>query len=410
MCIETEEGGRGAAGGQRARLRNVLVVVEVALSLVLLAGASMFMHSFMNLQAASLGYDTKSLMTLRFFMPGVHYESPEAKAQRVEDIVRRVEGLPGVQAVFASNFIPLSGGGGGGDVIIEGKPVDKGKEPAITLIAATPRVRQTMNIALVRGRDLSESEEISRTPLALVNQAMAKRLWGEDDPLGRRFRLADERQPDWFTVVGIIADFRHDQPNSDEPVFPAAYVPYTFDPTINTGLTIRVAGEPAQITAAVREQIRASDPALPVFEVHTMEELRQLSYWEDRLFGIMFSVFGAIALVLAAVGVYGMLSYSVSQRTQETGVRMALGAARSDVLRLIVGHGLKLAGIGVILGIAGAIAAAMQIRSVLFNVQPTDPVSLIGVGMFLTFTAVVASYFPARRAMAVDPLVALRNE
>jgi putative ABC transport system permease protein len=141
-----------------------------------------------------------------------------------------------------------------------------------------------------------------------------------------------------------------------------------------------------------------------------MEELRQLSYWEDRLFGIMFSVFGAIALVLAAVGVYGMLSYSVSQRTQEIGVRMALGAARGDVLRLIVGHGLKLAGIGVVIGIAGAVAAAMQIQSVLFNVQPTDPVSLIGVGMFLTLTAVVASYFPARRAMAVDPLVALRNE
>ncbi len=405
-----KEGGRGAAGGQRARLRNILVVVEVALSLVLLAGASMFMHSFMNLQAASLGYDTKPLMTLRFFMPGVQYESPEAKAQRVEDIVRRVEGLPGVQAAFASNFIPLGNGGGGGDVIVEGKPVEKGKEPAITLIAATPRVRQTMNIALVRGRDLSESEEISRTPVALVNQAMAKRLWGEDDPVGRRFRLADEGQPDWFTVVGIITDFRHDQPNNDEPVFPAAYVPYTFDPTLNTGLTIRVAGEPAQITAAVREQIRASDAALPVFQVFTMEELRQRSYWQNRLFGIMFSVFGAIALVLAAVGVYGMLSYSVSQRTQEIGVRMALGAARGDVLRLIVGHGLKLAGIGVILGIAGAIAAAMQIRSVLFNVQPTDPVSLIGVGMFLTFTAVVASYFPARRAMAVDPLVALRNE
>ncbi len=251
-----KEGGRGAAGGQRARLRNVLVVVEVALSLVLLAGASMFMHSFMNLQSASLGFDTRPLMTMRFFMPGVQYESPEAKAQRVEDIVRRVEALPGVQAVFASNFIPLGDGGGGGDVIVEGKPVEKGKEPSITLIATTPGVRQTMNIALVRGRDLTESEETSRTPVALVNQAMAKRFWGDEDPVGRRFRLTDERRPDWFTIVGTVADFRHDQPNSDEPVFPAAYVPYTFDATINTGLTIRVAGGPAQITAAVREDSR----------------------------------------------------------------------------------------------------------------------------------------------------------
>ena len=405
-----KEGGRGAAGGQRARLRNALVVVEVALSLVLLAGASMFMHSFMNLQAASLGYDTRPLMTMRFFMPGSQYEAPQTKAQRVEDIVRRIEALPAVQAVFASNFVPLGNGGDGGDAVVEGKPVEKGKEPSIAMIAATPHLRQTMNIALVRGRDLSESEELSRAPVALINQAMAKRLWGDDDPVGRRFRLTDERRPEWFTVVGIVADFRHDQPNSDQPVFPAAYVPYTFDPTINTGLTIRVAGDPAQITAAVRGQIRASDPALPVFAVNTVAELRQLSYWEDRLFGIMFSIFGAIALVLAAVGVYGMLSYSVSQRTQEIGVRMALGAARGDVMRLVVGHGLKLAGIGVVLGIGGAIAAAMQIRSVLFNVQPTDPVNLVGVALFLTFTAVAASYFPARRAMAVDPLVALRNE
>ncbi len=405
-----KEGGRGAAGGQRARLRNVLVVVEIALSLVLLAGASMFMHSFINLQSAPLGFDTGPLMTMRFFMAGSAYEPDAAKTQRVQDIVRRIEALPGVAAAFASNFIPIGGGGSGGEVIAEGKPVEKGKEPSIALIPSTPRLRQTVKVALVRGRDLTESEELSRAPVALVNQAMAKQFWGDDDPVGRRFRLTDERRQDWFTVVGIVADFRHQQPESDQPMDPAAYVPYSFEPTPNTGLTIRVAGDPATITAAAREAIRASDPALPVFQVMTMEGLRQQSYWQDRLFGIMFSIFGAIALVLASVGVYGMLSYSVSQRTQEIGVRMALGAGRSDVMRLIVGHGLKLAGIGVALGIAGAIGAAMQIRSVLFNVQPTDPVSLAGVAAFLTLTAMAASYVPARRAMAVDPLVALRNE
>jgi putative ABC transport system permease protein len=405
-----KEGGRGGAGGRRARARNALVVVEVALSLVLLAGASMFMHSFMNLQASALGYDTKPLMTMRFFMPGVQYDTQEAKAQRVEDIVRRIESLPGVQAAFASNFVPLGGGGDAGGVIAEGKPVEKGKEPAISFVAATPHLRQTMNIALVRGRDLTASEELSRTPIALINQAMARRVWGDVDPIGRRFRLADPRQGDWFTVVGIVADFRHDDPNRDQPVSPAAYVPYSLDPTINTGLTIRMAGDPASITSAARNAIRSSDAGLPVFAVSTLEELRQLGYWQDRLFGIMFSIFGAIALVLAAVGVYGMLSYSVSQRTQEIGVRMALGAARSDVMRLVVGHGLKLTAIGVAIGIGGAVAAAMQIRSVLFNVKPTDPISLIGVALFLAMTAVVASYFPARRAMAVDPLIALRNE
>ncbi len=403
-----KEGGRGAAGGSRARLRNGLVVVEVALSLVLLAGASMFMHSFLNLQTASLGYDTEPLMTMRFALPGTKYEPPEAKAQRVEDIVRRVEGLPGVQAASASNFIPLGGGGGGGSVIVEGKPVETGKEPGINLIATTPHLRRAMNIALIAGRDVTDSEEVLRTPVALVNQTMARRLWDDADPIGRRFRLAGDRI-DWFTVIGVISDFKPFGPAQEE-TNPVAFVPYTFEPTLNTGLTIRVAGDPAQITSAVREAIRASDPMLPVFEVKTMNELRRLSYWQDRLFGQMFSVFGAIALVLASIGVYGMLSYSVSQRTQEIGVRMALGAARGDVMRLIVGHGLKLAGIGVVLGVAGAIPAAMQIRTILYNVKPTDPISLVGVAFFLSVTAFFASYFPARRAMAVDPLVALRNE
>ncbi len=403
-----KEGGRGAAGGSRARLRNSLVVLEVALSLVLLAGASMFMRSFVNLQTASLGYDTAPLMTMRFAMPGTKYEPPEAKAQRAEDIVRRVEGLPGVQAASASNFVPLGGGGGGGSVIVEGKSFEKGKEPEINRIASTPHLRRALQIALVAGRDITDSEEVLRTPVALVNQTLAKRLWDDADPIGRRFRFANDRA-EWFSVIGVIADFKPYGPAGEQAV-PLAVVPYTFEPTLNTGLTIRVAGDPAQITSAVREAIRASDPGLPVFEVKTMNELRRLSYWQDRLFGMMFSVFGAIALVLAAIGVYGMLSYSVSQRTQEIGVRMALGAARGDVMRLIVGHGLKLAGIGVVLGIGGAIPAAMQIRTILYNVKPTDPISLIGVAVFLSVTAFFASYFPARRAMAVDPLIALRNE
>jgi len=403
-----KEGGRGSAGGNRARLRNALVVAEVALSLVLLAGASMFMRSFLNLQGAPLGYDTAPLMTMRFALPGAKYEPPEAKAQRVEDIVRRVEALPGVQAASASNFIALGGGGGGGSVIVEGKPVEKGKEPAINLMATTPHLRRAMNIALIAGRDITDSEEVLRTPVALVNQTMAKRLWEDADLIGRRFRLTGERF-DWFTVVGVISDFRPFGPSQEE-LDPLAFVPYTFEPTLNTGLTIRVAGDPAQITNSAREAIRASDPGLPVFDVKTMNELRRLSYWEQRLFGMMFSTFGVIALVLASIGVYGMLSYSVSQRTQEIGVRMALGAARRDVMRLIVGHGLKLAAIGVVLGVVGAIPAAMQIRTVLYNVKPTDPISLIGVGLFLGVTAFFANYFPARRAMAVDPLIALRAE
>jgi putative ABC transport system permease protein len=405
-----KEGGRGAAGGQRSRLRSGLVIVQVSLSLVLLVGASMFMRSFINLQTASLGFDTAPLMTMRFYMTGVKYEAPNARAQRVDDIVRRVEALPGVQGAFASEFIPLGDGGGSSPMVVEGKPVDPGKEPRARFVGTSPHLRQTLRLALMRGRDFTEAENTARASVALINHEMAERLWGGEDPIGRRFRRAPDAPHDWLTVVGVVADFSHNQPNVEEPSSPAAYVPYGFDPAASTGLTIRVAGNPAAITSAVREQIRASDASLPIFQINTMEELRALSFWQDRLFGAMFSVFGGVALILASVGVYGMMSYSVLQRTQEIGVRVALGASSHDVLRLVMGQGFKLAGVGVVIGLGGAVLAARQIQSILYNVTATDPVSLIGVSLFLALTACLASYVPARRAMAVDPLVALRRE
>jgi putative ABC transport system permease protein len=405
------EGGRGSTGERRAWLRNSLVVAQVGFALILLIGSSLFIRSFLNLQGASVGFDTSPLMTLRFYLPGQAYEANDAKARRVDDIVRRTETLPGVQQAFASNFVPLGGGGGGDDVIVEGKPVEPGQEPGIAFIAATPHLRQTLGVPLVRGRDLTDSEGTTKSPVALINQTMAKRAWGDADPIGRRFRLKGDRIPDWFTVVGIVADFRHYQGDDDDAIVPAAYVPYPFEPTLNTGMSIRVAsGDPAAISAAVREQIRLSDATLPVFQVSTMEDLRQRSFWQFRMFGVMFFLFGAVALVLASIGVYGVLSYSVSQRTQEIGVRVALGAARADVLRLIVGQGLKLAGIGIVLGVAGALGVTPATQSVLYKVAPTDPLSFGLVAVFLLMVALTASYIPARRAMAVDPLIAMRNE
>jgi putative ABC transport system permease protein len=403
-----KEGGRGNAGGTRGRLRNALVIAEVALSLVLLVGASLFVRSFFNLQGVEVGFDTRPLMSMRFYLPGAAYEADDAKSRRVEDIVRRVEGLPGVEAAFASNFVPMHAGGGGGRVIVEGRAVDPGREPGIALMGVTPHMRQTLDVALVAGRDITDTEGASRTPVALVNQEMARRMWPETDAVGRRFRLVG--QDEWFTVVGVIADFRHRQGNNTEPQGPAAYVPYPYEATLNTGITIRVAGDPAAITAAVREQVRQSDPMLPLFSVNTVEEFRRLSYWQYGLFGSMFAVFGVIALVLASIGVYGVLSYSVSQRVQEIGVRVALGAARNDVLRLIVGQGVRLAAWGILGGIIGAAAITWVIQSILYDVTPTDPISFGGVALFLALVAMTASYVPARRALAVDPIVALRND
>jgi putative ABC transport system permease protein len=405
-----KEGGRGTAGGGRAWIRNTLVVAEVALSLLLLIGASLFVRSFLNLQQANGGFDTAPLMTMRYYMANEQYATPESKVQRTEDILRRVEALPGVQAAFASNLVPLSGGGGFSQIVIEGQPSEKGKEPGVELTGVSPHHMKTLGLSVIRGRELTDTESMTKTPYAVINQAMAKRFWPKDDPLGRRFRTLNDADGGWFTIVGIVPDYRHGELDNTDPIDPCAYVSLSYGAFPNTGLTIRAAGDPALVSAPAREAIRASDPRMAVFQVATMTELRERGYWQYFLFGWMFSLYGAIALVLAAIGVYGVLSYSVEQRTQEIGVRMALGAGRRDVLKLVVVQGVKLALIGVAIGVVGSFFITPIIKGQLVNVSPTDPLSFISVSFFLTGIAFVASYVPARRAMAVDPLVALRAE
>jgi putative ABC transport system permease protein len=222
--------------------------------------------------------------------------------------------------------------------------------------------------------------------------------------------VVDDGKGAWFTVIGVAPDFRHYELDDFEPIQPSAYVPFIYGAFPNTGLTIRGAGDPALIAGPAREQIRASDPSIAVFSPLTMEALRQRGYWQYWLFGWMFSMFGGIALLLAAIGVYGVLSYSVALRTQEIGVRVALGAGRGDVLKLVIVDGVKLAAIGVLLGALGSSFVTPVVRTQLYNVSPTDPFSFVAVSLFLTTIAFIASYVPARRATAVDPLVALRTE
>jgi putative ABC transport system permease protein len=405
------DGARGSGqSGRRARLRNSLVVLEVAMALVLLVGASLFVRSFLNLQSASPGFDTSPLLTARFFMVGESYATEEQKAQRVDDIMRRIEGLPGVVSAFASNFVPLDAGGGSGHAIVDGRPVTKGEEPTILFTAVTPHLYKTMGLPLLKGRDFTDGEGAGRTPVSVINETMAKKLWPGADAVGRRFRLVEDEPPVWFTVIGVAPDIRMFEMQDDTPDYSVAYVPYRFSNFSNIGVTIRAASTPSGLAAAVRNEIRASDPGLPIFNVRTMEDLRTEGFWQFRLFGYMFSIFGAAALFLAAVGVYGVLAFSVSQRTQELGVRISLGAQQSDVLGLVIRQGVALAGTGILIGLVGAFGITRVISSLLYNVTPTDPLSFIGVASFLGAIAVIASYVPARRAMAVDPIVALRNE
>lgn len=402
--------GRGAAGG-RNRLRSALVSAEIALALVLLVGASLFVRTFLNFERARAGLDASGLLVLRFHMANEAYQAPDAQVRLAEDVVRRVESIPGVEAVMASSMVPYIGGGTSGAAVPEGIAIEQGKEPNVLSFGVTGHWRRALNVPLVAGRDFTGTEGSTRSGAAIVNQVFARRFWPTSpDPVGKRFRFMRDRPDDWTTVVGVVNDFRLFTVRDGKPA-PYAFVSYPRDPSRTTGLTIRVAtNAPSSIMSAVRQEIHRSDPSLPIFNAQSGEEARADTYWEYRLFGWMFSIFGAIALALASIGVYGVLSYVVSQRAQEIGVRIALGASRRAVFGLILRHATQLAGAGIILGAVGAVGVTRVVRSQLYNVSPTDPLSFIGTALFLTLVALVASFLPARRATSVDPVVTLRAE
>jgi len=414
-----EAGARGAGGG-RQRLRGALVVAEVALSLVLLVGASLFVRSFLNAQRVGGGFDTRPLMTIRFYMFGERYGTDGARARRVDDVVRRVEALPGVAAATASNQVPLGGGGDVVRVAVEGRPAPAGQEPTLFFSGVTAHWLRTLGVPLAAGRDFTDAEGRDSSGVAIVNRTMARQLWpgaGPAEVLGRRFRVLRDRSGQWITVVGIVPDIADDQKLPGVEPTPSAYVPYPYVSTRSTALIVRVrasgaggAADPASVAPAVREALRASDPTLPVFDVMSMDEVRAISYWSYQLFSWTFGIFGGVALFLALIGVYGVISYGVSQRRREIGVRIALGARGRDVLRLVVGHGVGLALAGVGLGLLGALGVTRVLTSILYRVSPSDPLSFAGTALALIATAAAASYAPARRATRVDPMVALRED
>ena len=404
-----KDGARGALAGGRNRLRKTLVVVEVALALVLLVAAALFIRSFATLQDRELGFDPIPLMTLRVYLPGEAYVPDEAKRLRLEDLVRRIEALPGVEAAVASNTIVMSGGGGEDGLILEGRDVKPGEEPLASYTGATAHWHRTLGVPILRGRDLTESEAQTRSGVTVVSESFAKRHWPDQDALGRRFTFKNDPARQWITVIGIARDYLVDGVD-DREVVPFAVLGYPYVPTLNNGITVRAkSGDPAGLMPAIREAIRASDSSLPVFAVNTMDQVRQATFWEYGLFGSMFTIFGGIALLLAMIGVYGVIAYGVSQRTHEIGVRMALGALERDVLGMVLGQGLKLAAIGIGIGLVAALGAGRAIASILWT-SPSDPVSFGGIAALLTLTVALASWIPARRAARVDPMVALRQE
>jgi predicted permease len=409
-----KEGGRGSgSGARRSRLRGALVVAEVALAMVLLVGASLFVRSFVTMESERVGFDTSRIMTMRFFLPGTRYDSAVTRRQRVEDIVRRVEALPGVEAATISNLIPFDGGGSGSMVIAEGRSDRPDSALFVYWTGLEGRWFETFGIPLLAGRTFTGTEMRDSLPVAVVNRTLARQFWpgvGEGNVPGRRFRMSGDTARTWYTVIGVVPDVRITGLDDRDELPASAYLPFRFLPARNNGLMVRVrGGDPAAITNAVRSEIRSADAGVPVFAVATLDKVRSLSFWQYGLFGSMFGIFGGIALALAAVGVYGVISYGVSQRTQEIGVRVALGAQRRHVVGMVVRQGMVLAGLGILVGLAGAFGVTWVVRS-LIVVSTTDPISFGGVALFLAVVALLASWFPARRATEVDPIVALRFE
>ena len=410
-----DSGARGSSAGRsRQRLRSSLVVGEVALSLVLLVGATLLIRSFVGMQGVNPGFDQSNLLTMRVSLSGPQYDSNYKRFAMLDRLLGQLNARPGIVSAAITNNIPLSNNNNNSFINIETQPARLGSEPLLEIRWVSPRYLETLRVPLVRGRMFTQQEWADSGVVgrvAVVNQYMAEHFWkSADNALGKRFKFgnATDTSSNWVTVIGIAADIKHKQ-LTQQPDF-QGYMPYRQGGWSSIVIVVRTRGEPTHATSAVLGTIKQIDPLLPAYRIMSMDANIQQSYWQQALYGKMFGAFAAIALVLAAVGVYGVISYAVSQRTQEIGVRVALGAQRNDVLRLIVGHGALLGGVGVAIGLVGALAVTRFLRTLLFGVSPFDPVSFVGVAAALSAVALLASYIPARRAAKVDPVEALRYE
>ncbi len=406
-----KEGGRSSgAGATRSRLRGALVVSEIALSLVLLICAGLLIKSVMRLRDVSPGFNPENLLTMSVSLPGAKYPKKTDWTAFYDRLVERLEALPGVEAAGVTSVLPLSSNFDGRGLAIEDHPKPRGEEITVDLYINTPGYLRAMSIPILKGRPLNEQDTETSPAVALINETMAKALWSNSDPLGKRIKFpgSEEDQQPWRIVVGVVSDVR--QYGLDKKTPMQIYLPQSQFPTSFMTLVVRTTIEPTSLIAPVRNEILALDKEQAAYNISTMEQLLANSLALRRLFMLLLIVFAVLALGLASMGIYGVISYTVARRTHEIGIRMALGAQRGDILRLVIRQGLTLVLIGVGLGLTLALAMTRVIASLLFNVSTTDSPTFAGISLLLITVALAACYLPARRATKVDPLVALRYE
>jgi len=408
-----KEGGRGSTTGRRRDLtRSLLVVSEVALSLMLLVGAGLLIKSFVRLLSSDPGYDTQRVLTVNVPLSRTKYPQPEQQANFFQQALERMRALPGVEVVAATSLLPLSGNDSISTFTIEGRPpVVPGQEPDARQQTISPDFFRALGIPLRRGRDFTARDTATQTPVIMINETFARSFFPGEDPTGKRIRLdsetAENKPP--REIVGVVGDTRHGGLGGTS--YASYYFPYLQRPARNMTLAVRAtSSDSAALTASVRNALRELDRNQLVGEGQTMDTLVSRSVAPRRFNMLLLGVFALIALVLAAVGIFGVMNYAVTQRTHEIGIRLALGAQKADVLRLIVGRGMRLTLIGVALGLAGAFASTRVMASLLYGVSATDTFVFTGIAVLLASVALVACYIPARRATKVDPLIALRYE
>jgi predicted permease len=406
-----KEGGRtGTAGGAKKRVRSILVVAEVSISLVLLVGAGLMIKSFYRVLQADPGFHSDGVLAAGFSIPDSHYKDMAARRQFVNQLTAKLEAIPGVQAVGIK--LPLLGGFQTG-FMIEGKPKpEPGKKPSTDITRVTPGALQAMGVPLLQGRYFSSADNETSELVCIVDTTMAQTQWPGDNPIGKHVAVSgrnnDPNNPEWIKVVGVVAHTKNygvDQPSRVE-----TYRPFAQSPASGGTIVLRAAGNPSGLAAPARDAILAIDANVPLSQVRELSEIVDENVAPRRLSVLLLSAFAALALVLSAVGIYGVMSYMVSQRTQEIGVRIALGAQRGDVMRLVLRNGMALLIVGLGIGLAGAFALSRFLQSLLFQVKSTDIMTFASVPFLLAAVAFLACYLPARRATLVDPVVALRND
>jgi putative ABC transport system permease protein len=408
LTAALRDGGRGnAIGFRRNRLRSVLVVGEVALALVLLSGAGLLMRSFYRLQSMDPGFDPHGLLTFRTNLPSAKYKSDEQQAAFYRRALERIRAIPGVSVAGAAQIFPLSGD----DYILSftqiGKPpLPPGNQPSAAYYSATPGYFGSLRIPLKAGRDFTEHDDAGAPPVAIISESMARQFYRNENPLGQRIQVSNESKP--AEIVGVAGDVRDQELESKGR--PAVYEPAAQIPFGAMYFGVRTEADPAGLISSVRTVMRDLDSELPLDAVGTVDALVSTSLSQRRFAMLLMAIFAALALVLAMVGIYGVISYSVTQATQEIGIRMALGAGRVQVLRLVFGYAGLLLAAGLLVGIGAALGTGHMLSTQLFEVKSTDPVTLTAVALVLLSTGLTACMIPAWRAMRVDPLVALRNE